>query len=118
MRMLPGPTEAPENLWRTPPDLDVTGTNGQEPILLREGLLHMIEEIEEYARQNGHADFLREWIDGRVGQWASGRFGAPDGNQPHHGDRRTVLEHARGTVVVEADRDRRRRPLRAGLPQT
>ena len=24
--------------------------------------------IEEYARHNGHADFLRERIDGRVGQ--------------------------------------------------
>ena len=28
-------------------------------------LVHMIEE---YARHNGHADFLRERIDGRVGQ--------------------------------------------------
>ncbi|WP_280485851.1 DUF664 domain-containing protein, partial [Nocardia cyriacigeorgica] len=27
--------------------------------------LHMIEE---YARHNGHADFLRERIDGRTGQ--------------------------------------------------
>jgi hypothetical protein len=24
--------------------------------------------IEEYARHNGHADFLRERIDGRIGQ--------------------------------------------------
>jgi uncharacterized damage-inducible protein DinB len=47
------------------PDLDVTGTNGQEAIRLREVLVHMIEE---YARHNGHADFLRERIDGRVGQ--------------------------------------------------
>jgi hypothetical protein len=30
-----------------------------------EVLVHMIEE---YARHNGHADFLRERIDGRVGQ--------------------------------------------------
>jgi hypothetical protein len=28
-------------------------------------LVHMIEE---YARHSGHADFLRERIDGRVGQ--------------------------------------------------
>jgi hypothetical protein len=31
----------------------------------RELLVHMIEE---YARHNGHADLLRELIDGRVGQ--------------------------------------------------
>ncbi len=47
------------------PDLAATGLNGQEPIALREVLVHMIEE---YARHNGHADFLRERIDGRVGQ--------------------------------------------------
>ncbi|MGW7382372.1 DinB family protein [Streptomyces sp. NPDC054794] len=45
--------------------LDVTGTDGDEPVALREILVHMIEE---YARHNGHADFLRERIDGRVGQ--------------------------------------------------
>ena len=36
-----------------------------EPVSLRELLVHMIEE---YARHNGHADLLRERIDGRVGQ--------------------------------------------------
>ena len=35
-----------------------------EEIAVREVLLHMIEE---YARHCGHADFLRERIDGRVG---------------------------------------------------
>lgn len=45
--------------------LDVTGTDGDEPVSLREVLVHMIEE---YARHNGHADFLRERIDGKVGQ--------------------------------------------------
>ncbi len=44
------------------PDLDLTGKEGD---ILREVLVHMIEE---YARHNGHADFLRERIDGRVGQ--------------------------------------------------
>jgi uncharacterized damage-inducible protein DinB len=43
-------------------DLDTTGPEGDT---LREVLLHMIEE---YARHSGHADFLRERIDGRVGQ--------------------------------------------------
>lgn len=52
------------------PDLDVTGSydygpQGRGRISLREVLVHMIEE---YARHNGHADFLRERIDGRVGQ--------------------------------------------------
>ncbi|ELS50518.1 hypothetical protein STVIR_8492 [Streptomyces viridochromogenes Tue57] len=47
------------------PSPDVVGTGGEEPIALRELLVHMIEE---YARHNGHADFLRERIDGRVGQ--------------------------------------------------
>jgi hypothetical protein len=32
---------------------------------LRELLVHMIEE---YARHCGHADLLRERIDGRIGQ--------------------------------------------------
>jgi uncharacterized damage-inducible protein DinB len=44
------------------PDLGITGKNNTS---LREVLVHMIEE---YARHNGHADFLRERIDGRVGQ--------------------------------------------------
>jgi hypothetical protein len=60
-----------EQLVAEAPDLDVTGDYdygpGYEPgsIPLREVLVHMIEE---YARHNGHADFLRERIDGRVGQ--------------------------------------------------
>ncbi|HEY0240549.1 MAG TPA: DinB family protein [Friedmanniella sp.] len=35
------------------------------PVALREVLVHLIEE---YARHCGHADLLRECIDGRVGQ--------------------------------------------------
>ena len=47
-------------------DLDLVGrTSDGNPISLRELLVHMIEE---YARHNGHADLLRERIDGRVGQ--------------------------------------------------
>jgi uncharacterized damage-inducible protein DinB len=38
---------------------------GHGPLSLREVLVHMVEE---YARHNGHADLLRERIDGRVGQ--------------------------------------------------
>jgi hypothetical protein len=57
--------------WATPfaqqyveqtPDLATVGSKGDVP---REVLLHMVEE---YARHCGHADFLRERIDGRVGQ--------------------------------------------------
>jgi uncharacterized damage-inducible protein DinB len=48
------------------PDLDVTGNAPwQGPVSLREVLVHMVEE---YARHNGHADLLRERIDGAVGQ--------------------------------------------------
>jgi uncharacterized damage-inducible protein DinB len=42
-----------------------TGRSGQQDeVSLREVLVHMIEE---YARHIGHADLLRECIDGRVG---------------------------------------------------
>jgi uncharacterized damage-inducible protein DinB len=47
-------------------DLGFIGRDGDgNPISLRELLVHMIEE---YARHNGHADLLRERIDGRIGQ--------------------------------------------------
>ena len=46
------------------PDLAVTGERHGRPISLRELLVHMVEE---YARHNGHADLLRERIDGAVG---------------------------------------------------
>ena len=47
-------------------DLSVRGTmRTGDTISLREVLVHMIEE---YARHCGHADLLRERIDGRVGQ--------------------------------------------------
>jgi uncharacterized damage-inducible protein DinB len=45
-------------------DLGMTDP-GTGKISLREVLVHMVEE---YARHNGHADLLRERIDGRVGQ--------------------------------------------------
>jgi uncharacterized damage-inducible protein DinB len=41
------------------------GTPGTTRVPLRQVLVHMIEE---YARHCGHADLLRERIDGRVGQ--------------------------------------------------
>jgi len=44
--------------------LDVEGSHDDGPIALREVLVHMIEE---YARHMGHADLLRERIDGRTG---------------------------------------------------
>ncbi len=54
------------------PSLDVTANDplnqhgsGGGPVSLREVLLGMIEE---YARHMGHADLLRERIDGRLGQ--------------------------------------------------
>jgi Protein of unknown function (DUF664) len=54
------------------PSLDITADDrlnqhgsGGGPISLREVLIGMIEE---YARHMGHADLLRERIDGRLGQ--------------------------------------------------
>ena len=48
-------------------DLDATGAKpGRDRVFsLRWVLMHMIEE---YARHNGHADLLREAIDGAVGE--------------------------------------------------
>jgi uncharacterized damage-inducible protein DinB len=50
---------APDLLAYSVPDKD------RGPLSLRWVLLHMIEE---YARHVGHADLLRQLIDGRVGQ--------------------------------------------------
>ena len=46
------------------PSLEVTGTQDGQQFSLRWIMVHMIEE---YARHNGHADLLRERIDGTVG---------------------------------------------------
>jgi uncharacterized damage-inducible protein DinB len=45
-------------------DLDDTGLRRGEAVSLRWIYTHMIEE---YARHNGHADLLRELVDGAVG---------------------------------------------------
>jgi uncharacterized damage-inducible protein DinB len=45
-------------------DLDDVGIRRGEPCSLRWIYLHMIEE---YARHNGHADLIRELVDGAVG---------------------------------------------------
>jgi Protein of unknown function (DUF664) len=41
------------------------GERGAGGVPLRDVLIHLIEE---YARHRGHADLLRERIDGRIGQ--------------------------------------------------
>ena len=56
---------AAEKVVDDAPDLDLEGVMDDGTIALREVLVHMIEE---YARHVGHADFLRERIDGRTGQ--------------------------------------------------
>lgn len=53
---------AASDLGLTKPYIGRGGHQGQ--VSLREVLVHMIEE---YARHVGHADLLRERIDGRVG---------------------------------------------------
>ena len=47
------------------PSLDVTGFRRSGYVSLRWVLTHMIEE---YARHNGHADLLRERLDGSTGE--------------------------------------------------
>jgi hypothetical protein len=59
-----------EKFVEAAPNLNITGSFNHEAygtgsISLRQVMIHMIEE---YARHIGHADFLRERIDGRVGQ--------------------------------------------------
>ena len=44
---------------------DLSERVGRDGIAIRELWVH---RIEEYARHCGHADLLREGIDGRVGQ--------------------------------------------------
>jgi hypothetical protein len=46
------------------PSLEVTATQNGRDFLLRWIMIHMIEE---YARHDGHAALLRQWIDGVVG---------------------------------------------------
>ncbi|MEU5215202.1 DinB family protein [Streptomyces sp. NPDC020807] len=54
-----------EDFTERAPDLDVTGEDGwRGTVSLRWVLIHMIEE---YARHNGHADLLRERLDGSIG---------------------------------------------------
>jgi uncharacterized damage-inducible protein DinB len=55
-----------EEFTAAAPDLDVSGEDKWHGrVSLRWVLTHMIEE---YARHNGHADLLRQRIDGAVGQ--------------------------------------------------
>ncbi|MGH3759476.1 DinB family protein [Actinophytocola sp.] len=58
--------EHSRRIEREAESLDVTGYNARwdELVSLRLVMLHLIHE---YARHNGHADLLREGIDGTVG---------------------------------------------------
>ena len=47
-------------------DLDAVGSHRGKPVSLRWICLHMIEE---YARHDGHADLLRERLDGVTGDY-------------------------------------------------
>jgi uncharacterized damage-inducible protein DinB len=49
----------------TAEDLDREAPHHDDTVAVRDVLVHMIEE---YARHAGHADLLRECIDGRTGQ--------------------------------------------------
>ncbi|KOG90370.1 DinB family protein [Streptomyces varsoviensis] len=58
--------EHARRIEREAESLDITGyqPRWEEHVSLRLVMLHLIHE---YARHNGHADFLREGIDGTVG---------------------------------------------------
>jgi len=58
--------EHSRRIERQAPSLEVTGYQPRwgEDVSLRLVMLHLIHE---YARHNGHADFLREGVDGTVG---------------------------------------------------
>jgi hypothetical protein len=53
------------SIVRAAPDLSSLAASTDPPISLRWIMIHMVEE---YARHNGHADLLREQIDGSVGE--------------------------------------------------
>lgn len=60
-----GEVEFADRFTAEAPDLDVEGHDAwRGTVSLRWVLIHMIEE---YARHNGHADLLRERIDGAIG---------------------------------------------------
>ena len=58
--------EHARRIEREAPSLDMTGyfPRWEEDVSLRLVMVHLLHE---YARHNGHADFLREGIDGVVG---------------------------------------------------
>jgi len=58
--------DASRAIVATAPSLDTLAASTEKPpVSLRWIMVHMIEE---YARHNGHADLLRERIDGAVGE--------------------------------------------------
>jgi uncharacterized damage-inducible protein DinB len=57
--------ERARELADTADSLEVTGLRGGARFSLRWVMVHLIEE---YARHNGHADLLRERIDGSTGE--------------------------------------------------
>jgi uncharacterized damage-inducible protein DinB len=57
--------EASRQIVKAAPDLDAEAAHAKDAISLRWIMIHMVEE---YARHNGHADLLRERIDGSVGE--------------------------------------------------
>jgi hypothetical protein len=54
-----------QEIVATAPSLDSTFKRGDQDVSLRWLLCHLIEE---YSRHNGHADLLRERLDGQTGE--------------------------------------------------
>lgn len=68
--------------------VDASGPDGRHASLRR----LICDLIEEYGRHTGHADLIREAVDGRVGE------DPPDGWRPVSGQTRSVMQKARHTA--------------------
>ena len=62
---VPAPVRRVARTWWRPTASTPSRRRPRGPVSLRWIMIHMIEE---YARHNGHADLLREQIDGAVGE--------------------------------------------------
>ena len=60
-----GKTMCRRSIVENAESLDCIAASPDRPVSLRWIMIHMIEE---YARHNGHADLLREQVDGSVGE--------------------------------------------------
>jgi hypothetical protein len=61
--------------------VDLSWPDGRHPSLRR----LLCDLLEEYGRHTGHADLIREAVDGRVGEDPPADWRPPSGREPSHG---------------------------------